>query len=45
MPVEPGTSLAAACAKIAAEKACDSAIFRAAIANSSNDGGEERLKM
>ena len=38
MPVEPGSSLGAACAQIAAQKASDSAIFRAAIANSSDDG-------
>ena len=38
MPVEPGSSLAAACAKVAARAASDSAIFRAAIASSSDDG-------
>jgi hypothetical protein len=38
MPVDPGSSLAAACAKISAQAASDSAIFRAAMASSSDDG-------
>lgn len=38
MPVDPGSSLAAACAEVAARAASDSAIFRAVIASSSDDG-------
>jgi hypothetical protein len=38
IPVEPGSSLAAACAKIADRAASDRAISRAAIDSSSDDG-------